>query len=119
MIQRRAYRFPVKLPVTFSGEREGTGVLYDVSVKGCRIVSRTPLRIGHALSLLIYLQFPNAHPFRKRPRCITRFLLTLDRFAAEGHRAASIMISALGEGTSKQGNHLFAHEGFANGVIHA
>lgn len=54
MIQREAYRFPVKLPVTFSGEREGTGVLYDVSVKGCRIVSRTPLRIGHALSLQIY-----------------------------------------------------------------
>ncbi|WP_447984963.1 PilZ domain-containing protein [Nitrospira sp. Nam74] len=54
MIQRQAYRFPVKLPVTFSGEREGTGVLYDVSVKGCRIVSRTPLRIGHAVSLLIY-----------------------------------------------------------------
>lgn len=54
MIQREAYRFTVKLPVTFSGERDGTGVLYDVSVKGCRIVSRTPLRIGHALSLLIY-----------------------------------------------------------------
>src|SRR5687767_8892674 len=54
MIQRAAYRFSVKLPVTFSGEREGTGVLYDVSVKGCRIVSRTPLRTGHALSLLIY-----------------------------------------------------------------
>jgi hypothetical protein len=54
MIQREAYRFPVKLPVTFSGERDGTGVLYDVSVKGCRIVSRTPLRVGHALSLLIY-----------------------------------------------------------------
>ena len=53
MIQREAYRFPVKLPVTFSGQRDGTGVLYDVSVKGCRIVSRTPLSVGHALSLLI------------------------------------------------------------------
>jgi len=52
MIQREAYRFPVKLPVTFSGQRDGTGVLYDVSVKGCRIVSRTPLSVGHALSLL-------------------------------------------------------------------
>jgi hypothetical protein len=54
MIQRQAYRFPVKLPVAFSGERDGDGVLYDVSIKGCRIVSRTPLRVGHALSLLIY-----------------------------------------------------------------
>jgi PilZ domain-containing protein len=54
MIQRQAYRFPLKLPVTFTGQRDGAGVLYDVSVKGCRIVSRTPLSVGHALSLMIY-----------------------------------------------------------------
>lgn len=54
MIQRQAYRLHVKLPVTFSGDRDGTGVLYDISIKGCRIVSRTPLRVSQALSLLIY-----------------------------------------------------------------
>jgi hypothetical protein len=54
MTPRNAHRFPVKLPVAFSGEREGDGVLYDLSIKGCRIVSRTPLSIGHAVNLLIY-----------------------------------------------------------------
>jgi hypothetical protein len=40
--------------VAFSGEREGDGVLYDLSINGCRMVSRTPLRIGHAVNLMIY-----------------------------------------------------------------
>jgi hypothetical protein len=54
MTTRQAQRFKVQLPVDFTGSREGTGTLHDLSIAGCRIVSRTPLDVGQSLKLTLY-----------------------------------------------------------------
>ena len=54
MTTRQAQRFKIQLPVDFTGTREGTGTLHDLSVSGCRIVSRTPLDVGQSLRLTLY-----------------------------------------------------------------
>jgi PilZ domain-containing protein len=51
---RQAQRFKVQLPVDFTGSRDGTGTLHDLSILGCRIVSRTPLDVGQSLKLTLY-----------------------------------------------------------------
>jgi hypothetical protein len=51
---RQAQRFKIQVPVDFSGGREGTGTIHDLSISGCRIVSRTPLDVGQSLRLTLY-----------------------------------------------------------------
>ena len=54
MTTRQAQRFKIQVPVDFSGGRDGTGTLHDLSISGCRIVSRTPLDVGQSLRLTLY-----------------------------------------------------------------
>ena len=54
MTTRQAQRFKIQLPVDFTGSREGTGTVHDLSISGCRIVSRTPLVVGQSLKLTLY-----------------------------------------------------------------
>lgn len=46
MNRRKGERFPVMLPVLFSGERSGGGMVLDVSLEGCRIRSAAPIQRG-------------------------------------------------------------------------
>jgi len=55
MIRRTAPRHSVLLPVAFSGDREGMGIIHNLSVNGCRIASSsTGVEAGQYLSLLLH-----------------------------------------------------------------
>ena len=55
--KRKHPRFPVQFRSSFSSVNlvGGEGLLLDVSVRGCRIESRTPVQPGTELRLLIHL----------------------------------------------------------------
>jgi hypothetical protein len=55
--KRKNPRFPVQFRSSFSSVNlvGGEGLLLDLSVRGCRIESRTPVQTGTELRLLIHL----------------------------------------------------------------
>ena len=61
MERRKHPRIPHKsvctVPITFSGEAKGTGVLYDLSPGGCKIDSRTTPPLGASLTLRLAVSY--------------------------------------------------------------
>ncbi|HET8579677.1 MAG TPA: PilZ domain-containing protein [Nitrospiraceae bacterium] len=55
MIVRQVPRFTVELAVLFNGDRGGSGIVQDLSVNGCLIVSDTPVEPGDYLCLWLYI----------------------------------------------------------------
>ena len=55
MIVRQVPRYTVELPVLFNGDRGGAGIIQDLSVNGCLIVSDTRVEPGNYLCLWLYL----------------------------------------------------------------
>ncbi len=55
MERRKCERFPVMLPVVFSGERGGGGMVLDVSLEGCRIRSAFSIPRGTYVRMRIDL----------------------------------------------------------------
>lgn len=51
MIQRSSPRVPVSLLVAFSGDRDGVGVIRNLSINGCCISSGTVVAAGESLNL--------------------------------------------------------------------
>ena len=54
---RIAHRFISETPVTFSGHAKGTGTLYDLSLGGCKIDSRTTPPLGAAVTLRLAISY--------------------------------------------------------------
>ena len=54
MIRRTSPRMAVLLPVAFSGDREGTGIIHNLSGNGCRIASSVEIQAGQYLSLTLH-----------------------------------------------------------------
>jgi PilZ domain len=57
LIQREHDRCVVELPATFAGDCEGTGIVCNLGMGGCKIVTDRPLTIGTMLAM--YLKLPN------------------------------------------------------------
>ena len=57
MDQREHERYLVEFPVTFAGDCEGTGIIYNLGMGGCKVVTDRPLVVGSMLAL--YLNIPN------------------------------------------------------------
>jgi hypothetical protein len=61
MERRTQARIPRKLlnhvPVTFSGKANGTGTLYDLSTRGCKIETLTTPPLGVSITLQIALSY--------------------------------------------------------------
>jgi hypothetical protein len=55
MVKRQHSRFPAKLPVLFSGNREGMGMLHNISLGGCQIESETCVFTGDYLNLTVQI----------------------------------------------------------------
>lgn len=55
MIPRQGPRFTVQLAVLFNGDREGAGIVQDLSVNGCLIFSDAQVERGDYLCLWLYL----------------------------------------------------------------
>ncbi|MGH7227681.1 MAG: PilZ domain-containing protein [Nitrospiraceae bacterium] len=55
MERRRDPRYDVQLPVSFNGDRKGSGTIVDLSVNGCLIVSSVRVKPGDHLSLWLSL----------------------------------------------------------------
>ncbi len=55
-VERQHPRFAAQFPVAFYGHREGTGIVVDLSLGGCRIDSQTAAYTGEYLNLEIQLE---------------------------------------------------------------
>ena len=51
MIQRKFERYIVEFPARFAGDSEGTAIVYNLGMGGCKIVTDRPLMTGGMLSL--------------------------------------------------------------------
>ncbi|WP_455389050.1 PilZ domain-containing protein [Petrachloros mirabilis] len=56
MTQREYDRYIVEFPATFTGDTEGVGIVYNLGLGGCKIVTDRPLEIG--AMLVMYLKVP-------------------------------------------------------------
>ena len=56
MNKRQYERYIVEFPVRFVGDCEGTGIVYNLGMGGCKIVTEHPLTIGGMVTL--YLNVP-------------------------------------------------------------
>jgi hypothetical protein len=57
MNQREHERYIVEFPARFAGDCEGLGIVYNLCVGGCKIVTDRPLTIGRMVALS--LEIPN------------------------------------------------------------
>jgi hypothetical protein len=51
MIQRKFERYIVEFPARFAGDSEGTAIVYNLGMGGCKIVTDRPLMTGGMLFL--------------------------------------------------------------------
>ena len=56
MDQRAHDRYLVEFPVTFAGDREGTGIVYNLGAGGCKVVTDWPPELGAMLA--VFLKVP-------------------------------------------------------------
>ena len=56
MTEREYDRYIVEFPATFAGDGEGVGIVYNLGLGGCKIVTDRPLEVGAMLA--IYLKVP-------------------------------------------------------------
>lgn len=55
MERRQHPRYEVQLPVSFDGDRKGSGTIHDLSVSGCLVISPTRVEQGDSLDLWLSL----------------------------------------------------------------
>src|SRR6478609_3578336 len=53
MNKRQYERYIVEFPVRFVGDCEGTGIVYNLGMGGCKIVTDQPLTIGGIVALAL------------------------------------------------------------------
>ena len=57
MVQRQSARYHIQLPASFSGNREtGSGLITELSISGCRVMSEDAVRPG--ATLVLHAQLP-------------------------------------------------------------
>ena len=54
--QRQHVRYQVEFPVTFAGDHTGTGIVYNLGMGGCKVVSDLAIKTGTLLTL--HLRIP-------------------------------------------------------------
>ena len=53
MNQRQHERYIVEFPARFAGDCEGTGIVYNLGLGGCKLVTDRPLAVGGMLALFL------------------------------------------------------------------
>jgi hypothetical protein len=56
MEQRQHIRYQVEFPALFSGDYDGMGIVYNLGMGGCKVVSDLPVKNGARLT--VHLQTP-------------------------------------------------------------
>jgi hypothetical protein len=64
MNQREHQRYIVEFPARFAGDCEGLGIVYNVCLGGCKIVTDRPLTVGGMVA--VSLEVPNQSPIGVR-----------------------------------------------------
>jgi len=54
--QRQHIRYQVEFPATFSGDYAGSGIVYNLGMGGCKVVSDLPVKNGARLSVHLQTQ---------------------------------------------------------------
>ena len=54
--QRQHVRYQVEFPATFAGDRTGIGIVYNLGIGGCKVVSDLAVKSGALLT--VQLQIP-------------------------------------------------------------
>ena len=60
MEQRQHIRYQVELPATFTGDHTGIGIVYNLGMGGCKVVSNLGVQRGALLS--VHLNIPDQIP---------------------------------------------------------
>ncbi len=55
MNQREHERYIVEFPARFAGDHEGLGIVYNLCLGGCKIVTDRPLAIGGMVALSLHV----------------------------------------------------------------
>lgn len=55
MEKRQHHRFKVEFPIVFSGDRAGTGTVYNLGLGGCKIISGSVVSAGDILNIQLSL----------------------------------------------------------------
>jgi PilZ domain len=53
MNQRQHERYIVEFPARFAGDCEGTGIVYNLGLGGCKLVTDRPLAVGGMLAFIL------------------------------------------------------------------
>ena len=53
MDKRQNERYIVEVPARFTGDRAGSGIVYNLCMGGCKIVTDRPLTVGEMVALLL------------------------------------------------------------------
>ena len=77
MTQQRKYsRYQVEFPATFGGDHTGMGIVYNLGIGGCKIVS--DLAVDNGALLSVHLKIPEqTHPIVIRAATV-RWILELE-----------------------------------------
>jgi hypothetical protein len=77
MTQQRKYtRYQVEFPATFGGDHTGVGIVYNLGIGGCKIVSDLAVEKGALLS--VHLKVPEqTHPVTIRAATV-RWIMELE-----------------------------------------
>jgi hypothetical protein len=54
--QRKHVRYQVEFPATFAGDHTGIGIVYNIGIGGCKVVSDLAVQSGALLA--VHLQIP-------------------------------------------------------------
>ena len=74
--QRKYVRYQVEFPATFGGDHTGVGIVYNLGIGGCKIVSDLAVEKGALLS--VHLKIPEqTHPITIRAATV-RWIMELE-----------------------------------------
>jgi len=74
--QRKSARYQVEFPATFGGDHTGVGIVYNLGIGGCKIVS--DLNVDNGALLSVHLKVPDqTHPIIIRAATV-RWVMELE-----------------------------------------
>jgi len=74
--QRQHIRYQVEFPATFSGDHAGVGIVYNLGMGGCKVVSDLAVKSGALLT--VHLQIPGQTPAVTIRAATVRWIMELE-----------------------------------------
>ena len=99
--QRQHVRYQVEFPAIFAGDPSGVGIVYNLGMGGCKVVSDLPVKIGTRFT--VHLQIPEQPVAITIQAATVQWTLKLE-FGVEFHEMLEQERSRLGQFLATQAN---------------